>query len=87
MRRRDPYGEKIGMNPEKVFVKNYDTSSKLVIKNIQMSDSGIYRLFAENTFHKKNISVTLLVEGNVSEKTAWKNDSRILLGLLILTKI
>lgn len=63
-RRRDPNGDKIGMNPEKAFVKNYATSSKLVIKDIQMSDSGMYQLFAENRVHKKNISVTLLVEGN-----------------------
>lgn len=69
MYRRDPNGNKIGMNSEKAFMKNYDTFSKLVIKNIQISDSGIYQLFAENRFHKKNISVTLLVEGNNLVKT------------------
>lgn len=87
MYRRDPNGNKIGMNSEKAFMKNYDTFSKLVIKNIQISDSGIYQLFAENRVHKKNISVTLLVEGNNLVKTiiwsVWKNNKHVIFGLII----
>lgn len=83
MYRRDPNGEKIEMNSEKAFVKNYDTLSRLVIKNIQISDSGIYRLFAENGVHKKNISVALLVKGNNLVKTIRKNNIHIIFGPII----
>lgn len=64
MCRRDTNGETIGTDREKIFVKNDGTSSKLVIKDVQVSDSGVYQLFAYNGALTNNISVTLLVEGN-----------------------
>lgn len=45
-------------------MKNFGTLSKLVINEVQVSDSGVYQLLAYNGAHEKNISVTLLVEGN-----------------------
>lgn len=45
-------------------MENDKTTSKLVIKELQLSDSGRYELFAENTYHKQYIYVTLLVKSN-----------------------
>lgn len=52
------------MNPEKVSVENDKSTSKLVIKDLQLYDSGVYELVANNDAYEKKISVTLLVEGN-----------------------
>jgi len=62
--RRDPNGKELGMNPEKVSVENDKSTSKLVIKDLQLYDSGVYELVADNDAHMKRITVTLLVEGN-----------------------
>lgn len=62
--RRDPNGKELGMNPEKVSVENDKSTSKLVIKDLQLYDSGTYELVADNDAHVKQITVTLLVEGN-----------------------
>ncbi|XP_050420983.1 vascular endothelial growth factor receptor 1 isoform X2 [Adelges cooleyi] len=59
---RDPEGKEIGLNPDKMYVENDKSMSKLVIKDLQLSDSGIYELIADNDAHKKRINVTLLVE-------------------------
>lgn len=61
--RRDPEGKEVGLNPDKIFVENDKSTSKLVIKDLQMSDSGVYELYAENDDYTKQINVTLLVEG------------------------
>lgn len=52
------------MNPEKISVENDKSTSKLVIKDLQLYDSGAYELVADNDAHVKRITVTLLVEGN-----------------------
>jgi len=52
------------MNPEKISVENDKSTSKLVIKDLQLYDSGTYELVADNDAHVKQIAVTLLVEGN-----------------------
>lgn len=44
-------------------MENDVRTSKLVIKDLQLSDSGKYELVADNDAHTKQISVTLLVEG------------------------
>lgn len=44
-------------------------SSELVIRNLKVSDSGVYKLIANNTNEKKEINITLLVEGNLFTKT------------------
>lgn len=44
-------------------MNTYNGSSELVIRDLKVSDSGIYRLIAKNTYEKKEINVTLLVEG------------------------
>lgn len=62
--RRDPNGKELGMNPEKVLVENDKSTSKLVIKDLQLYDSGEYVLVADNDAHVKQITVTLLVEGS-----------------------
>ncbi|XP_022178523.1 vascular endothelial growth factor receptor 1 isoform X3 [Myzus persicae] len=59
---RDPNGKELGMNPEKVSVENDKSTSKLVIKDLQLYDSGTYELVADNDAHVKQITVTLLVE-------------------------
>jgi len=62
--RRDSSGKELGMNPEKISVENDKSTSKLVIKNLDLFDSGTYELVADNDAHRKQITVTLLVEGN-----------------------
>jgi len=62
--RRDPNGKELGMNTEKVSVENDKSTSKLVIRDLQLYDSGAYELVADNDAHMKRIIVTLLVEGN-----------------------
>jgi len=52
------------MKQEKITVENDKSTSKLVIKDLQLYDSGVYELIADNGAHKKQITVTLLVEGN-----------------------
>lgn len=52
------------MNTEKIVVENDKSISKLVIKNLDLFDSGIYELIADNDVHRKHITVTLMVEGN-----------------------
>lgn len=52
------------MNPEKISVENDKSTSKLVIRDLQLYDSGIYELVADNDAHTKRIYVTLLVQGN-----------------------
>lgn len=52
------------MKQEKITVENDKSTSKLVIKDLQLYDSGVYELTADNGAHKKQITVTLLVEGN-----------------------
>lgn len=52
------------MNTERISVENDKSTSKLVIKDLQLYDSGVYELTADNDAHLKKISVTLLVEGN-----------------------
>ncbi|KAF0766886.1 vascular endothelial growth factor receptor 1 isoform X2 [Aphis craccivora] len=59
---RDPNGKELGMNPEKISVENDKSTSKLVIKDLQLYDSGAYELVADNDAHVKRITVTLLVE-------------------------
>ncbi|XP_060867787.1 vascular endothelial growth factor receptor 1 isoform X2 [Metopolophium dirhodum] len=59
---RDPSGKELGMNPEKISVENDKSTSKLVIKNLELFDSGTYELVADNDAHVKQITVTLLVE-------------------------
>ncbi|XP_050544021.1 vascular endothelial growth factor receptor 1 isoform X2 [Daktulosphaira vitifoliae] len=59
---RDPEGKEIGLNQDKIYVENDKITSKLVIKDLQLSDSGIYELTADNDAHRKHINVTLLVE-------------------------
>lgn len=54
------------MNPEKISVENDKSTSKLVIKDLQLYDTGVYELTADNDAHTKQITVTLLVEGNFS---------------------
>jgi len=62
--RRDPNGKEVGMNPEKISVENDKSTSKLVIKDLQLYDSGVYELVADNEAHIKRITVTLLVQSN-----------------------
>lgn len=52
------------MNPEKIIVENDKSTSKLVIRDLQLYDSGVYELTADNNFHTKRIAVTLLVQGS-----------------------
>lgn len=52
------------MDPEKISVENDKSTSKLVIKNLQLYDSGEYVLRADNNVHRQEISVFLHVEGN-----------------------
>ncbi|VVC44268.1 Protein kinase, ATP binding site,Tyrosine-protein kinase, active site,Immunoglobulin [Cinara cedri] len=59
---KDPDGREIGMNTEKISVENDKTTSKLVIYNLQLFDSGMYELTADNDAHRQHISVTLLVK-------------------------
>lgn len=49
---------------EKIYVENTNITSKLVIKNLELYDSGRYELFADNGIHSQTINVTLLVKGN-----------------------
>lgn len=63
--RRDPDGKEIGMNSEKIIVENDKSISKLVIKDLQLYDSGVYELIADNDAHRKQITVTLIVEGDL----------------------
>lgn len=46
-------------------VNTYIGTTELVIRNLQMSDSGVYKLIAinNNEYTDKNFSVTLRVEG------------------------
>lgn len=62
--RTDPNGKEVGMNSEKISVENDKSTSKLVIRDLQLYDSGVYELVADNDAHKKKINVTLLVQGN-----------------------
>lgn len=62
--RRDPNLKEVGMNPEKIAVINDKSTSKLVINDLQLYDSGVYELVADNGVHVERISVNLLVEGN-----------------------
>lgn len=52
------------MDPDKISVENNKSTSKLVIKNLQLYDSGKYILKADNDVHRQEISVFLHVEGN-----------------------
>lgn len=56
------------MNTDKISVENDKSTSKLVINDLQLSDSGIYELVADNDAHKQSIAVILLVEGKPSTK-------------------
>lgn len=49
---------------DKIYLKTNKTLSKFVIKNLELSDSMMYKLIADNGFYKKEISVTLSVKGN-----------------------
>lgn len=61
--RRDPDGREIGKeNIHKISVENDKTTSKLVIRDLQLYDSGVYELVAHNDAHVQRIAVTLLVE-------------------------
>lgn len=46
---------------------NYDYS-ELVIRNLQTSDSGIYKLAASNINEKQEICIILLVKGKLYSK-------------------
>lgn len=67
--RRHPNGTEINevTNPtkenEKIYVENNKITSKLVIQNLELRDSGRYKLFADNEKYSQNINVTLFVEG------------------------
>lgn len=62
--RIDPNSKELGMDPDKISVENNKSTSKLVIKNLQLYDSGEYILKADNDVHRQEISVFLHVEGN-----------------------
>lgn len=49
-------------------MENDKSTSKLVIKDLQLYDSGVYELTANNDAHIKQITVTLFVEGNKNNK-------------------
>lgn len=49
---------------DKIYLKKNKTLSKFVIKNLELSDSMVYTLIANNGFYEKQISVTLSVKGN-----------------------
>lgn len=76
-RRRAPNGKEIHVvtdpqqEDEKMYAKNDKTTSKLVITNLELYDSGIYELFADNGVYTRNISVILLVKGNYIPKYTY----------------
>lgn len=72
--RRDPRGNKLKTISEKIYVKNEDHLSQLTIKDLELYDSGTYTLMAYNEAGKKEINVTLFVEGNsIDDKTRSTN--------------
>lgn len=62
-RRIDEYGKELTTQPGKLYLKKSKSIAKLVIKNLELSDSMVYILAAENGAHKKQISLTLSVKG------------------------
>ncbi|XP_025418891.1 vascular endothelial growth factor receptor 1 isoform X3 [Sipha flava] len=71
---RDPDGREIGKeNIDKVSVENDKSTSKLVIRDLQLYDSGVYELVAHNDAHVQRITVTLLVENEPFVEIANKS--------------
>lgn len=62
-----PSGKSLESKLEKARVKN-NYLSKLIITNVQLFDSGIYRLAVNNGVLSKEIEVTLFVEGKIKIK-------------------
>lgn len=65
--RIDEYGEEVTQREDKndkIYLKRNETLSKFIIKNLELSDSMVYKLIANNGFQEKQISVTLSVKGN-----------------------
>lgn len=65
--RKDPYGIIVGKFPEKISIENNKNVSKLIIKKLELFDSGVYQLYANNSIFEKRISVSLFVKSNNSE--------------------
>lgn len=51
------------MTSDKYIVNTYGSKSKVEINDVTIEDSGLYVLQADNTVFKKNLNLTLLVEG------------------------
>lgn len=64
IRRIDQHGKELVMRPGKLYLKKSKSIAKLIIKNLEPSDSMVYKLTAENGAHQKQISVILSVKGN-----------------------
>lgn len=62
-RRIGPNAKPLETQSKKTDVKNDASSSKLVIRDLQLSDSGIYKLTVHNGVKSKEIYVSLFVEG------------------------
>jgi len=65
--RKDPYGIVVGKTPEKISFKNDKNISKLIIKDLELFDSGVYQLYANNRVFQNRIYVSLFVKSNNSE--------------------
>jgi len=65
--REGPSGAELGSFPEKISFMSNRTTSKLIIKDIELFDSGVYKLIANNDHFEEQISVTVLVESNDRE--------------------
>lgn len=61
--RIDELGKELITRPGKLYLKKSKNIAKLIIKNLESSDSMVYRLTAENGAHKKQISVVLSIKG------------------------
>jgi len=50
---------------ETTSIESDESSTKLIIRDLSVYDSGIYELVANNGAHIKRIAVTLVVQGNI----------------------
>lgn len=62
-----PGGAELGSFPEKISFMSNRTTSKLIIIDVKLFDSGVYKLIANNDYFEEQISVTVLVESNDGE--------------------